>query len=287
MMNENNNTPIHTEPYDWYVENELKPALEWLETEEAKHFIPVHFPELGNILYHNPDKPFDSAYTFYLRTATLYIGEAAQYSRLAVHMWHMYREPETYFGIRPEEVKYVRFLKDNETLPIREDRIRREQALISMKKPILQQGNKDRCIPRNDRYQEVHKWYNNSDKLAEVIIFVAINASGYFGWHELYRAKTPCCDNRTLEIPYGLAERIEEYINSLKRKDRAKLLLRMAQNIGGGYWTTRKATVTILSRLLAVDDPHDLISMVQMAAKYRIQQDQKMLSAIEKSSKVS
>lgn len=272
-----------TTPYDWYTENEFNPAMQWLETEEAHGFIHTHFPELETILYNDPDRELNAAYIFYFRSTPLYIGEAVIYSRFCVHMWHMCRDTKEYWGIAPEEVEHITLNIDTRILPDRDARLERERELIEQMKPILQQKGNDRCILRKDRYSAVHAWYNNRKRLGEVITFVIENASAYFGWPELYRDKTPCCDNRTqIIIPYGLAERITEYILSLNKTKRADLLRHLAQSMGGGYWIPVKSAVRVLSRLLSVDEPTDLICSVRAAAQYRILQATKMLNVLDK-----
>lgn len=262
-----------SEEKNWYLEHELYPAIEFSKTEEGRDWIENHFPYLVERIYEKGDELLGYEYLVGRGGVPLYIGEALKPARLLVHLMHLHDQPELYFGVDAEEIESglveISILETG-ILDI-EARRARELELRKQYKPILNPAELgDKCIPRKERYGEVHKWYNDIARLGKAIEIAVYQCPFAFGWNEVLR-RTPCCDYGELEIPYGLEKRISEYLDSLDKEEYCRLSNMICYLVGNGYHVTKYTLIKVLSRLLSgMESEEDVLKMGIMAARAQI-----------------
>ena len=281
MNNETNNYQGY-ENYEWYIKNELNPALAWKESTEGQAFLSEHFP---NLLKLDPKQDIFRCYLIRKGLRLLYAGEARRAGRLIVHAWHLSSSDEVaraYFGVSESEVKDITIELDSEVIPDPAARKERELQLRRKLHPILNPAELgDRCIPRAQRYDAVHEFYQDDKALEHSIRFVLFEAPFMYGWTALARKKTPCCNNEEIEIPSDLPYLIDEYFNGLTRTERRKHLKQIAFLLGEGFYVRRSFAITLLSRVLAQNPlEKDSINLISRGCELQIKQRQRLLNEI-------
>lgn len=103
-------------------------------------------------------------------------------------------------------------------------------------------------------------WYLDKSTLGEAIGIVREYAVCY-PYNVFLKEKTPCMNfKEDLEIPVGLTEAIEVYLDELSDKDYKELANQVAFEAGEFYRIRRTAIVKLLTRILADGFPDkDLI----------------------------
>lgn len=272
------------ENQNYYLKHELHPALNWSSTLAGFNFRDLH-PNLSYYMTADPEEESDRCYFISLIRnsikVVLYIGESSYLSRFYVHCWHLATYPKIYFGIDSCEVDDIIIEFDNKVLPSIEERKARELELRKQLKPVLNPAYLgDRCIPRADRYDVVHNYFNYPLNLEDRIKFLTEKASYLYDYKTFLR-KTPCSDNKMLQLPYGLEERVRQYIQSLSRANRSSLILKIANQLGEGFFITQKTAITILSRML-VEDPFDNMNLLISCTEMQIKQRQELLDELKR-----
>ncbi len=258
-----------------FVNQERISALQWVQTPQAKSFIYSLFPEYTDYICNYPDKELNACYTLFYKSSPLFIDEASVWGDLCVHMKYLFFSPKEYFGISGEELPSLS-LKIDTVIPNEMKRLERQGKLIKDCKPILQPEDNGRCIPIADRFTSVHTWYNDTDKLAEMIELVGCKVSFVFGWASLL-GEPPCSGVIKIEKPYGLEQRVNTYIDSLSIKKRRCLLKTLGGYFTKGFWVKKAIAVRLLTRVLTVEDPEELKKAIEEALKYRITQSEEAL----------
>lgn len=258
--------------YEWYVENELTPALNWANSTDGMEFLTNKIKRTicNNVLFHSDDV-LNKCYLITYKGIPLYLGETVRpWERAAVHLYHMATEPERYFGISSEELMDIDIVLIGKSIPDRDERRAAELKYREQYSPILNPARfKDRCIPKDKRYTEVHRFYNDMSKLGSVIAFVVFESGFCWGWTETMH-KTYCCNPADVEVPDGLSTRIQEYISGLSKIEKRKLYMAVAIHVGGCTITT-KTLVTVLTRILAgFESEEDIKKMAARATKRQI-----------------
>lgn len=266
-----------------YIKHELEPAIAWSSTPAAQKFAADN-PYLAPYVTCDPHEDSDCCYLISRFTANvkelIYVGESHRLGRLVTHCFHAATAPTTFLGIDSSEVSQILIEKDEMILPNPTDRKAREMELRKMLKPVLNPPELgDRCIPRADRFDAVHNYYNNPVLLAERIKFVTGKGSCLYNFHTFLRDKTPCCNYNELPLPYGLEERIHQYIASLSKADRADLMRSICENIGEGFFITETTAVKLLARLLS-EDPFEQKELLIHALQMQMKQRQELLNEL-------
>lgn len=233
--------------FEWYVENELEPALEWIDTPDGKDFVSTYFSDIYSKIYGNREDVLNSNYIFTFKNVPNYIGEAVKpWKRLVVHLWHLRFEPKKYFGVRPNEMKYMKYKLHGDQY---NDSTERKAMEITYRQefcPVLNPASYgDKCIKKPTRYKQVHLWYNDWDKLSmvmELLSFVDYKIPG----------SEKALDN-TLDskLPYGLEQRISMYIDSLDRNSRKELLHKLSLIAGKDSYVRTNTAIKMLARTLS------------------------------------
>lgn len=236
----------------WYIKNELEPAIAYADSKEGMEWIKEHFPSLENLVYQRRDEILGYEYSINYSTTPIYIGEALKSARLLVHLYHMRFQPEIYFGVSNEEILSglikINILRTG--IYSKADRVKEELILRKEQCPIVNPANLgDRCISKNERFDNVHKWYNIPEKLSEAINTAVYRCPFAFCWTEL-RRNTPCCNYKDLDLAYGFARRVEEIINGMTSEEYLDLNRNIAIFMGNGYWINKKVLIEVLSKLL-------------------------------------
>ncbi len=233
--------------FEWYVENELEPALEWIDTPDGKDFVSTYFSDIYSKIYGNREDMLFSNYIFTFKNIPNYIGEAIKpWKRLVVHLWHLRYEPKKYFGVETSELKYVKYKllgdKYSDTKERQDMEITFRQEYCPVLNPAIL---RNKCISKPTRYKQVHLWYNDWDKLSmvmELLSFVDYKIPG----------SEKALDN-TLDskLPYGLEQRISMYIDSLNRNSRKELLHKLSLIAGKDSYVHTNTAIKMLARTLS------------------------------------
>ena len=275
---------MNLDNFNWYNEKVLKPAVQWIDSPDGIAFVRKNFGYLYNDIYNNRDAALCRNYMFTRLGTPIYNGEAVKpYLRVCAHIHHLATDPKGYFGVDADEVPDLRFQLIGESIPSETLRKERELEFRQQYAPVLNPANlSDRCIPRSQRYEAVHTWYNDPNQLRWVIDSVLYKYAWAFGWNEIL-SKTPCADYSTLEIPYGLEQRIETYIDDLDMDELRSLLNRLAYLIAGKFYVQKKTAVKVLSRIFcSIEGKEDLKTTVTAAAMMQIKLRQEALLELTK-----
>lgn len=261
--------------FKWYIENELNKALAWADSGEGKKWIFEHFGTLYDLLYHKRDAILGYEYVILFQTTPIYLGEALKPARIIVHLWHLYNDPESYFGVSSDEIEsgLITISVIETGILDKADREKRELELRKKFCPVInpsQYGN--RCISRNSRFDRVHEWYNNRDRLGKAINTLAYKCPFAFGWNEVFR-KTPCFNYNKIDdfLPYGFKQRIETYVNTINKEDYIALNHSVASLIANGFHIEKRMLVEVLCRLLfSFTSEEDVVNAGLLAANIQI-----------------
>lgn len=254
--------------YNWYIENELEPALAWADSQDGRNFIRCFGPKaFYNLLYNQRDEILEALYMITFKGVPLYIGEAVKpYKRWLVHLWHMRFEPELYFGLVAAEVENISFSILRHGISDSAERKAAELELRAEYCPILnpaELGN--HCRSKAARYDAVHKWFNNPAKLNAAIDFVVNSCPWVWGWREAIH-QTPCFKPSEDKISYGLPRRIEECLERMPKAERRSVYRTTATQLGG-YNVTARTVITCLAQILdGVSSLDELQKMAIQAA---------------------
>ena len=267
-----------------YIDRDLNPAIDWSKTPDAQTFA-SEYPNLAPYITADPKQDIECCYIISLvknnKKLILYIGEAKRNGRLIVHCHHLAKWPSEFFGIDSSEVKYITIELDKQIFYDPHKRKIRELNLRGDLSPVINPARLgDTCIPRQERYETVHNYFNDSEKLGERIEFVTEKAPYMYDFNAFIKNKTPCCNYSKLDIPDGLKTRIREYIRSMSKADRVALLQNLANNLGEAFYITEDTAVKLLSRILA-KDPYESMDIMKFALKAQIRQRQELMRLLE------
>ena len=270
--------------FNEYIDRELTPAIDWSKTPDAQTFA-RECPNLAPFITADPKQGIECCYIISLvknnKKLILYVGEAKRNGRLIVHCHHLAKWPREFFGIDSSEVKYVTIELDKQIFYDPRKRKTHELNLRIDLSPVINPASLgNSCISRQERYEAVHNYFNDPEKLRARIEFVTEKASYMYDFNAFIKEKTPCCDYSKLDIPDGLKTRIREYIRSMPKAARAELIQNLSNNLGEAFFITEDTAVKLLSRILA-EDPYDSKEIMKLGLKAQIKQRQELMRLLE------
>jgi len=273
------------ENMEYYINHELHPALNWSATPAGMKFCSEH-PNFEAFMTSDPNEDSERCYIIYRKAngimIALYIGECKRLGRLYVHAWHFATDPKTYFGLDADEIDDISIEFDNMILSSPEERKAREIELRIKLKPVLNPAHLgDRCIPRSDRYNTVHNYYNDPVKLAERIEFITDKGACLYNSNAFIRPKTPCCNYSNVQNTPEIEDRINNYIISLTKENRASLFHRIATSLGEGFFVRKAIAVRYLARILETD-PFEMKDFLISCLKTQIEIREKLIFNLSK-----
>ena len=119
-------------------------------------------------------------------------------------------------------------------------------------------------------------WYLDKEKLAEAVDIIK-EYSCCYSYVVYLRSKSPCCNYEKLDIPVGLTEAVEHYLDDLSASKYKELSDHIAFELGEGFNVRRKTIVKLLSRIL-VDYPDK--ELLRKALLMQIEHRKKLLRAL-------
>lgn len=154
-MNQKKNNK-YNKKFEKYLNEEFRPAQHFAASDEGRAYIADKIPSL-EALRDREDSVLAAVYEIFINRKPVYIGQSLRtVRRLYTHAYHMFTDPETFFGLKQEEIKEVSVVIStppifNETL-----RLAAEEALVRSQKPALQpyanvpgmRVRADACLPR-------------------------------------------------------------------------------------------------------------------------------------------
>lgn len=149
-MNNNQN-------FNKYLKEEFEPAWRWAHTEEGKAWIRTEIPSLWSLATLE-DIVLAATYLVVINDHAAYVGQSLRtIRRLYVHSYHLFTNPEKYFGIQPDEIRSIEMKIMTPYLFKESDRLAAEAQAIKNLSPVLQPYSAidgmraDTCVPRNCR----------------------------------------------------------------------------------------------------------------------------------------
>lgn len=120
-------------------------------------------------------------------------------------------------------------------------------------------------------------WFCDKTKLAEAIRIIT-DYSACYSYSVYLKKKTPCCAYNDLEIPIGLTEAIEVYLEGLSASEYKELANTIAFEAGEFFRIRRTAIVKLLTRILADGFPNK--EMLSRALFFQIKHREQLLRAL-------
>ena len=97
----------------------------------------------------------------------------------------------------------------------------------------------------------MNNWYLDKQMLAEAVDMIK-EYSCCYPYGVFMKEKTPCCNyKKDLDVPVGLTEAIEDYLDDLSASKYKELANHIAFELGEGFRIRRTAIVKLLTRILA------------------------------------
>lgn len=112
-----------------------------------------------------------------------------------------------------------------------------------------------------------NEWFCDKTKLAEAIRIIT-DYSVCYSYSVFLRHKTPCCNYTDLDIPVGLTEAVEHYLDALSASKYKELADHIAFELGEGFNVRRTTIVRLLTRILADGFPDK--ELLKKALLYQI-----------------
>lgn len=110
-------------------------------------------------------------------------------------------------------------------------------------------------------------WYLDKEKLAEAVDIIK-EYSCCYSYNAFLRPKTPCCNYEEVNVPVGLTEAVEHYLNDLSASKYKELANHIAFELGEGFNVRRKIIARLLTRILADGFPNT--ELLKKALLYQI-----------------
>ncbi len=108
-MNHNTkkNNYKYNKKFEKYLLEEFHPAQVWADSEEGRSYINEKIPSL-DALRPKEEEVLAAVYVIIINHKPTYIGQSLRtIRRLYTHAYHLATDPETYFGIRQEEISSI------------------------------------------------------------------------------------------------------------------------------------------------------------------------------------
>ena len=280
------------EEFKYYIEKVYEPAMHFIDSQEGQKFVHDNFPAYEKYIFNERKTDTYCCYIIRFKGTAIYIGEARRaWGRIAVHIARMYDNPIGYFGLAPNELKYVSFELDKKTIRDPGYRRRHELDLRRRLNPTLNPVMLgDGCITKKMRYDAVHglgnytvsddagdsAWFLDAKRIKEAICFIT-QYYPCFSFITFLRKKTPCCDYSSMEIPDGLEKAVGSYINGLSREEYKKLNSLVSLELGEGFYVTKSTLIKLFSRILADGNQKQIKDTLKAALEMQIKQRNDLL----------
>lgn len=145
---------MNNKSFQKYLEKEFRPAQQWASSDEGRAYIADKIPSL-DALRDLEEAVLAAVYQIVINNKPVYIGQSLRtVRRLYTHAYHLFVDPETYFGINQEEIEEVSVLISTPPIYNKTARLAAEEALVRAQKPALQPYFDipgmlpDACLPR-------------------------------------------------------------------------------------------------------------------------------------------
>lgn len=120
-------------------------------------------------------------------------------------------------------------------------------------------------------------WYLDKEKLAEAVDIIK-EYSCCYSYNVFLRAKTPCCNYEKVNVPVGLTEAVERYLDDLSASKYKELSDHVAFELGEGF-NVRRTTIARLLTLILADGYPDK-ELLRKALFLQIEHRKQLLRAL-------